>query len=113
MTLNRRNLLKQLGVGIAASSLARQAFASSDVAVASDEPTAVEKHGVIRLDRNENAYGTSKRAIAAIQDAASQVTRYPDAKLLQDALAAHHNSARKGDVPRLKPEHIVPGCWLQ
>jgi histidinol-phosphate aminotransferase len=108
MTLDRRKLLKQFGVGIAATSLVRPRTSASIAEAAPNGPAPVEKHGTIRLDRNENAYGTSRKAIAAIQ--ANQVNRYPDTKLLQDALAAHHNSARKSDVPRLKPEHIVPGC---
>jgi histidinol-phosphate aminotransferase len=111
MTLDRRRLLKQFGVGIAATSLVRPPRTSASVDdVTLNGTMAVEKRGTIRLDRNENAYGTSKKAVAAIQDAANQANRYPDAKFLQDALAAHHNSTRKGNVPRLTPEHIVPGC---
>jgi histidinol-phosphate aminotransferase len=110
MTLDRRRLLKQFGVGIAATSLVRPPRTSTSIAELTPNGPTPEKRGAIRLDRNENAYGTSKKAIAAIQDAANQASRYPDSKLLQDALAAHHNSARKGNVPRLKPEHIVPGA---
>jgi len=104
MTLDRRRLLKQFGVGIAATSLVRPPRTSASVDdVTLNGTMAVEKRGTIRLDRNENAYGTSKKAVAAIQDAANQANRYPDAKFLQDALAAHHNSTRKGNVPRLTP----------
>lgn len=100
MTLDRRHLLKQLGMGIAAGSILVPERASAD---SDQRPSDVplEHHGPIRLDRNENAYGPSPKAIAAIQEAASHTSRYPDTAALQNALALRHH---------VKPEQIVLGA---
>lgn len=102
MTLDRRHLLKQLGLGIAASSIltTERAAASSSQRPSVTQPPL--KHiGPLRLDRNENAYGPSPKAIAAIQEAASHASRYPDTAALQNALALRHH---------VKPEQIVLGA---
>ena len=51
--------------------------------------------GVVKLSSNENPLGPSPRALAAIQAAAAQVHRYPDAGSagLRDALASHYSLA--------------------
>jgi histidinol-phosphate aminotransferase len=102
MTLDRRHLLKQLGLGIAASSILapERAVADSNQLAATTQPP-LKHAGPIRLDRNENAYGPSPKAIAAIQEAASRAGRYPDTTALQNALALRHN---------VKPEQIVLGA---
>lgn len=48
--------------------------------------------GVVKLSSNENPLGPSPRALAAIQSAAAQVYRYPDAgsAALREALAQRH-----------------------
>jgi histidinol-phosphate aminotransferase len=99
MPLDRRSLLKQIGVGIAAGSILTPA--RSAAGAASDEGVSKQPGGPIRLNHNENAYGPSKKAIAAIQEAAGQVYLYPDTAVLQNALASHHG---------VKPEQIVLGC---
>ncbi|MEP6601305.1 MAG: histidinol-phosphate transaminase [Nitrospirota bacterium] len=93
--------MKQLGLGIAASSilLPERAAVSNQLASATQRPP--EHAGPIRLDRNENAYGPSTKAIAAMQQAASRARRYPDAAALQNELALRHN---------VKPEQIVLGA---
>jgi histidinol-phosphate aminotransferase len=99
MTLDRRSLLKQLGVGIAAGSVlnpVRSAAGATSVESVSKEPG-----GAICLNHNENAYGASKKAIAAIEETAVQAYLYPDTTVLQNALASHHG---------VKPEQIVLGC---
>src|SRR5882724_13297528 len=99
MALDRRSLLKQIGVGIAAGSIltpVRSAAGATSVESVPKEPG-----GPIRLNHNENAYGPSKKAIAAIQETAGQVYLYPDTTVLQNALASHHG---------VKPEQIVLGC---
>lgn len=102
MTLDRRSLLKQLGVGIAASSIFAPERAAADAQAATSAGKAALEHvGPIRLDRNENAYGASKKTIAAIQEAANQAHLYPETAMLQNALAARHS---------VKPEQIVLGC---
>ena len=111
MTLDRRSLLKQLGIGMAASSF----LAPGRTSAAMNEATpgaraALEHSGPIRLDRNENPYGVSKKAIAAIQETANQANYYPEPNILQNTLAAHHSETRLGGAQRLKPEQIVLGC---
>jgi histidinol-phosphate aminotransferase len=112
MNLNRRNLLKQLGAGIAASSvLAPQRASAADIREsASDSKVSSQHREPIRLDRNENAYGASQRAIIAIQEAAKGSSHYPDSSALRKTLADHHN----GTAPRahhgIEPEQIVVGC---
>ena len=102
MTLDRRHLLKQLGMGIAAGSILVPERASADSNQhAFDVRPPLEHQGPIRLDRNENAYGPSPKAIAAIQEAAGHASRYPDTAALQNALALRHN---------VKPEQIVLGA---
>ena len=102
MTLDRRHLLKQLGLGIAAGSILVPERAVADSAQhASHARPPLEHRGPIRLDRNENAYGPSRKAVAAIQEAASHASRYPDTAVLQNALALRHN---------VKPEQIVLGA---
>lgn len=56
--------------------------------------------GVVKLSSNENPLGPSPRALAAIQAAAAQVYRYPDAgsAALRAALAARHG---------LSPEMVI------
>ena len=89
MSLTRRTLLARLGAAAAASIVAPPAGAASRLR----EP--------IRLHRNENAYGPSPSATAAIRDAASN--RYPDleAASLRRKIADRHAVA---------PEQVVLGC---
>ena len=111
MTVNRRSLLKQLGAGIAAGSLLASRPASADTGESLPAPKALPKHlEPIRLDRNENAYGPSQQAIAAIQEAATGTSRYPDSNVLQKTLADYHSEATPGVNRLIKPEQIVVGC---
>ena len=60
--------------------------------------------GPIRLDRNENAYGPSAKAAAAMQEAVrTAAQRYPDAEAeaLRTAIARVH---------RVTPDRVVLGC---
>jgi histidinol-phosphate aminotransferase len=117
MRLNRRNLLKQLGAGVAASSLLTPLRAASETAgtAGADDHASTPANNVakfdkpIRLDRNENAYGASYKAVAAIRQSEGQISRYEDAGALQKSIAAHHREI--GDAARaLKPDQIVLGC---
>jgi histidinol-phosphate aminotransferase len=111
MTLNRRNLLKRLGAGIAASSLLAPRRASADTsesALASHVPP--QHLEPIRLDRNENAYGASQKAIAAIQETAKGTSRYLDSNVFLKTLANYHSEATSGVNQVIKPEQIAVGC---
>jgi histidinol-phosphate aminotransferase len=59
--------------------------------------------GPVRLNFNENPYGPSPQARAALADCGSISNRYPDAayRLLTNMLAQKYN---------LKPENIILGC---
>ena len=111
MTVNRRNLLKQLGAGIAASSLIAPRRASADTSESALASKAPPQHlEPIRLDRNENAYGASQKAIAALQEAAKETSRYPDSNAFLKNLADYHREATAGVNQVIKPEQIVVGC---
>jgi histidinol-phosphate aminotransferase len=111
MTVNRRNLIKQLGAGIAASSLLAPRRASADTNESALDSKALPQHGEpIRLDRNENAYGASQKAITAIQETGKESSRYPDSSVLQKTLADYHSDATSGINRVIKPEQIVVGC---
>ncbi len=109
MKLNRRSLLTQLGVGIAASpflSPLRASQQNKSTSPASDSG----KSQPVRLDHNENAYGPSKKSLQAIQESAGELSRYPDVSILQNALAAHHTRLRSAGVSSLHPEQLILGC---
>jgi len=112
MNLNRRNLLKQLGAGIAASSVIAPQHASAvDIREsAPDSKVSALHREPIRLDRNENAYGASQKAITAMQEAAKGSSQYPDSSVLQKTLAVHHNDATSRAHHGIEPEQIVVGC---
>jgi histidinol-phosphate aminotransferase len=111
MTVNRRNLLKQLGAGIAASSLLATSPASAEIGECLPASKTLPKHTEpIRLDRNENAYGASRKAIAALQEAAKDTSRYADSGAFLKTLTDYHRNAISGVSPVIKPEQIVVGC---
>lgn len=79
--IGRRNVLKKLTAAMLARPLADFRFPSSVPAHPSEKQ-------VLRLDLNENAYGPSPGAIAAIRDHASSANRFPhSADSLRDSLS--------------------------
>jgi histidinol-phosphate aminotransferase len=111
MTVNRRNLLKQFGAGLAASSLLAPRRASADTSESLLASKAPPQHlAPIRLDRNENPYGASPNAIAALQQAAKETSRYPDPNPFLKILADYHSKAPSRVNRLIKPEQIVVGC---
>jgi histidinol-phosphate aminotransferase len=101
--LSRRQFASALGLGL----LARPASSASQAAAPA--PAAPPKAPVpataplIGLDSNENPYGPSPRALAAMTRSQSAAARYPDAKEqeLQEALARLHG---------VTPEQVILGC---
>lgn len=97
--LTRRQFASVLGAaaGAVVGSTALPATASA-AAAAPDYP-----EGTLRLDSNENPYGPSPRALAALRRARDEAARYPDRieTRLVEALARHHH---------VDPENIVLGC---
>jgi histidinol-phosphate aminotransferase len=113
MAISRRQLLRTVGASAAVTALR---FPSGQAATSLVEPraraaasTPLEETGSlsrrrpIRLNRNENAYGPSANAIAAIREASLDSHRYPDgaAEQLRNRIAAHH---------QVDSEQIVLGC---
>ncbi|MGB2713187.1 MAG: histidinol-phosphate transaminase [Vicinamibacterales bacterium] len=98
MAVSRRTLLGRFGAGALGALAGRQiAFAEND---ASD---ALPPNGVIRLHRNENAHGPSRKALAAIRDAATQSARYPDA-------AAASLRRKIAQLHAVTADRVVLGC---
>src|SRR5437868_6550304 len=93
MGISRRVLLRRIGVA-AAGAVAAPAFIRASAGTT----------GPLRLDKNENAYGPSVRAIAAMQEAArTAASRYPgpETDTLREAIARAH---------RVSSDRVVLGC---
>jgi histidinol-phosphate aminotransferase len=102
MALSRRQLLRELGTGVAGGALARSIAGVPTVAGATSVPE--EAGGPIRLHRNENPFGASRQVIAAMQKAViTGANRYPTEAVeqLRNAIAARH---------RVQADHVVLGC---
>jgi histidinol-phosphate aminotransferase len=95
-------LLRSVGGGAAAGLPTLLAGSRHSVEGATTPFTGLGREGLIRLDRNENAYGAAPRAIAAIQ-AQAQVARYSDAE--SDELRYHLAQAHG-----VAPGQVVLGC---
>jgi len=93
MAISRRVLLQRIGMAAAGAA-----------AVPSLAEGLTGPAGPLRLDRNENAYGPSSKAVAAMQEAARTAAfRYPEREMeaLQDAI---------GRIHRVSSGRIVLGC---
>jgi len=96
MNIQRRTLL--LGIGTTAVTAA----ASSPFTLPCLSEPGKEAGQPIRLDRNENPYGPSPAAVAAMRESLENINRYPESlQSLREKIAEHH---------RVKAEQIVVGC---
>src|SRR5947209_7069513 len=107
MNISRRNLLRHMATGVAATaavpSLAKVSLGAVRGSFGLPEG-AGNAASLIRLSRNENAYGPSAKVIATMREAALNVAnRYPEeeAEALRMRIAALHGVA---------PEQVVLGC---
>ena len=102
MPISRRNLLRQLGAGVAMTA-ALPSFA--EIAAGEIPPllSAVHSGGPVILSRNENAFGPSEKVLATMRGAAHSANRYPMAQIdaLRDRIATLHG---------IKGDRIVFGC---
>jgi len=100
VSISRRHLFERLAGAAAVAVAPRSARAGHAEAV---DPAADTASHIIRLHRNESAYGASPKALASIHRAAASAVRYPDraADDLRARLAAFH---------RVTPDEIVLGC---
>ena len=112
MSLSRRNLLRNLGVGavVGAAAPALRGFPlapAMEEALWGNSAPMPAAGGVtvepVLLYRNENPYGPSEKVVAAMREAAAGGNRYPRTEYdaLLDKLAALH---------KVKREQIVLGC---
>ncbi len=102
MSISRRNLLRRFGAGAASS--AAMAPVKWLCLGETLEPSRVDQlAGPIRLDRNENVYGPSEKAIAAMREGTRLAYRYPDSECskLASRIALMHDVAA---------EQVVLGC---
>ncbi|HXC46936.1 MAG TPA: histidinol-phosphate transaminase [Candidatus Sulfotelmatobacter sp.] len=113
MSLSRRKLLRQIGVGAVVGaaapafrglSFAAATEASRGSVVAADQPIRVATAAdPVLLYRNENPYGPSEKVLAVLRESVTSSNRYPRTEydtLIEKLAASHH----------VKPEQIVLGC---
>src|SRR5215475_14154532 len=80
--IGRRSVLKNIAVGALAGPFSSSGMASFRGPASGGQ--------AVRLDSNENAYGPSPHAVAAIQALAPSANRFPrGAELLRESLAEH------------------------
>lgn len=99
-SLNRRQWLKAAGVTVAGLTLAPRLPASVTPAIT---PARITPPGLVQLSLNENAFGPSPRALAAMQAHLGEVGRYPFALAPQLV----RTLAEKEGVT---PDHILLGA---
>ncbi|MFZ0036752.1 MAG: histidinol-phosphate transaminase [Candidatus Acidiferrales bacterium] len=98
--LSRRQFA--VGLGAAIATVARPSFARASFApLILQRPARPE--GAIRLDANENPYGPSPKAIAAITGSETIAMRYPD-----DAYASIRGEIAQ--LHKVAPEQVILGC---
>lgn len=102
MLISRRNLLRRIGAG-AATTAAMHSLGGFSLGKVSQATRSTPPGGPILLNKNENAYGPSERAMAAMREALNFANRFPDAdsEALQDRIASLH---------AVKPEQVILGC---
>jgi histidinol-phosphate aminotransferase len=107
MRISRRALLRRIGAGAAATAAVPSlAEASLGAVMGGRLPSggAIGSARMIRLNRNESAYGPSANAIATMREAAlNAANRYPDgeAEALRSTIGSLHS---------VSPEQVVLGC---
>ena len=114
MSISRRNLLRNIGVGAVVGAAApalrglpltpamESALLGNYVSAAQSAVGATARKPIL-LDRNENPYGPSEKVLSVLRESAVTGNRYPRTEYdaLTDKLAALHH---------VKHEQIVLGC---
>ncbi len=101
--LTRRQFASALGAAAGAVAGSAVLPTATSAATPGVSPVPDYPEGTLRLDSNENPYGPSPRALAALRRARDDAARYPDRieTRLVETLARHH---------QVDPENIVLGC---
>jgi histidinol-phosphate aminotransferase len=96
MAIKRRNFLNQLTSGVAASALLASDCLDATAGGFEAEPRNSGERR-LRLDRNENAYGPSRKVLAAIHADLHEINRFPaeGTDVLAEALAGIHNKKKE------------------
>ena len=101
MSMSRRGLLKLAVSGMAAGYAPPPEFAST-IETKSGQQVGAGSRKLIHLDRNENAYGPSPKAVAEVLNHADLTNRFPGSTgALVSSLARFHG---------VKPEQILLGA---
>src|SRR6266849_1707612 len=77
MPISRRALLRQIGVSAVASAAVP---ALPDLCPPIARSAASGESALIRLDKNENAYGPSQKSVEAMQSSLTLLNRYPNSE---------------------------------
>lgn len=103
MLFSRRNFLRTVGKGAAVGAIAPWPMATASLAAAFEPPRRTQPGGPILLNSNENVYGPSEKALAAMREALSVANRYPYREYdgLAERIAGLHN---------VKSEQVLLGC---
>ncbi len=102
MRSTRRSLLFGLGVGTFTAAVSPAFAGIRFPRPAQSELDSGATSSLIHLDRNENPYGPSERALAAMRECISSANRYPDgSEALQEKIARLH---------KVKTDQVVLGC---
>jgi histidinol-phosphate aminotransferase len=102
MAIKRRNFLRQLTGGVAASAVLVSPRLSLSPGGSQGERSGPGEHPLF-LDRNENAYGHSRRVHAAVRAELLEINRFPSESenILSRGLAEFHHK---------RPEQILVGA---
>jgi len=104
--ISRRSLLGRIAAGAAVTAVApslAQGSLPADAARTLESAGANQHGGLVQLNRNENAYGPSEKAIATMREAARVAGCYPQARSedLRIKIASFHG---------VQPAQVVLGC---
>jgi histidinol-phosphate aminotransferase len=103
MMKSRRSFLGSIGGAAAVSVAAPHRLSGLSRAALLEPVSSTHEDGLIRLNRNENAYGPSKKVVDAIQLSIASVNRYP-------MMEGNYLTEKIAHVHRVKPEQVLLGC---
>jgi histidinol-phosphate aminotransferase len=102
-------MLSRLAGGVAVSAIPESLRAGAGGwGLARQESENLAQSGILHLDRNENAYGPSPKALREVGERAKRIGRYPDEEEFRERLAAHAEVS--GDRAKISAQEVVPGC---
>jgi histidinol-phosphate aminotransferase len=110
MKLHRRRLLSQLAASVVAGAVPANLQArAGEWELQGQESEKAASNGLLHLDRNENGYGPSPKALKALCENAGRAGRYPEEQELCETIAAHHVEMSAGRA-KISKREVVAGC---